>query len=128
VERHNDITRHQFRFGLVYDISSRHSLNLQAIGMDSRLNNRFESNLDYSLQAGKVTGAAYSGWRRHPWQGSYTLNYGWKMDSMGSVLRVIADYTTNSKKETNEVLSVYSDTTRNRYYHVRRRYYLLMPD
>lgn len=117
VERHNNITRHQFRFGLVYDISSSHSLNIQAIGMDSRLINRFESGLDYSLQAGNVTGTAYSDWRRKPWQGSYTLNYGWKMDSMGSLLRVIADYTTNSKRETNEVLSVYSDTTRNRYYH-----------
>ena len=115
--RHNNITRHQFRAGLVYDFSARHSLNIQAIGMGSRLINRFESGLVYDLAAGKVTGNAHSGWRRKPWQGSYTLNYGWKMDTMGSVLRLIADYTTSSKSEINELLSVYSDTARNQYYH-----------
>jgi hypothetical protein len=115
--RHNNITRHQFRAGLVYDFSARHSLNIQAIGMGSRLINRFESGLDYDLAAGKVTGNANSDWRRKPWQGSYTLNYGWKLDTMGSVLRLIADYTTSSKSELNELLSEYSDTVRNQYYH-----------
>lgn len=115
--RHNNIIRHQFRAGLVYDFSARHSLNIQVMGMGSRLINHFESGLDYDLPAGKVTGNAHSGWRRKPWQGSYTLNYGWKMDTMGSVLRLIADYTTSSKSEINELLSVYSDTARNQYYH-----------
>jgi outer membrane receptor protein involved in Fe transport len=115
--RNNNITRHQFRAGLLYDFSPRHSLNIQAMGMSSRLVNRFESGLDYNLPAGKVTGNAQSGWRRKPWQGSYTLNYGWKLDTIGSVLRMIADYTTSSKSEINELLSVYSDTARNQYYH-----------
>lgn len=114
--RKNNITRHQFRAGLVYDFSASHSLNIQLMGMDSRLVNRFESGLDYNLPTGKVTGNALSGWRRKPWQGSYTLNYGWKLDSIGSVLRVIADYTTSSKWEINELMSVYSDTLRNRNY------------
>jgi hypothetical protein len=117
IDRHNNVTRHQFRAGLVYDFSAHHSLNIQAIGMDSRLINHFESGLYYNLSAGKVTGNAYSGWRRKPWQGSYTINYGWKMDTMGSVLRLIADYTTSSKSEINELSSVYSDTVRNQYYH-----------
>jgi hypothetical protein len=114
--RNNNITRHQFRAGLVYDFSAWHSLNLQVMGMDSRLVNRFESGLVYNLPAGKVTGDALSGWRRKPWQGSYTLNYGWKMDTLGSVLRLIADYTTSSKWEINELMSIYSDTLRNRHY------------
>lgn len=114
--RYNNITRHQFRAGLVYDLSAWHSLNIQVMGMDSRLVNRFESGLEYNLSTEKVTGNALSGWRRKPWQGSYTLNYGWKMDTIGSVLRLIADYTTSSKWEINELMSVYSDTLRNRHY------------
>jgi outer membrane receptor protein involved in Fe transport len=114
--RKNNITRHQFRAGLVYDFSAWHSLNIQVMGMDSRLVNRFESGLDYNLPTGKVTGNAVSGWRRKPWQGSYTINYGWKLDTIGSVLRVIADYTTSSKWEINELMSVYSDTLRDRHY------------
>lgn len=114
--RYNNITRHQFRAGLIYDFSARHSLNIQVMGMDSRLVNRFESGLEYNLPPEKVTGNALSGWRRKPWQGSYTLNYGWKMDTVGSVLRLIADYTTSSKWEINELMSVYSDTLRNRHY------------
>lgn len=114
--RKNNITRHQFRAGLVYDFSPSHSLNIQVMGLDSRLVNRFQSGLVYNLPAEKVTGDAISGWRRKPWQGSYTLNYGWKMDSMGSVLRLIADYTTSSKWEINELMSMYSDTLRNRHY------------
>ncbi|HUP11949.1 MAG TPA: outer membrane beta-barrel family protein, partial [Niastella sp.] len=114
--RHNNITRHQFRAGLVYDFSASHSLNVQVMGMDSRLVNHFESGLVYNLPAGKVTGNALSGWRRKPWQGSYTINYGWKLDTLGSVLRLIADYTTSSKWEINELMSDYSDSLRNRHY------------
>lgn len=117
IYRHNNVTRHQFRAGLLYDFSPLHTLNIQAIVMGTRLINRFESGLDYDLAAGKVTGNANSGWWRKPLQGSYTLNYGWKMDTMGSVLRLIADYTTNSKSELNELLSEYSDTARNQYFH-----------
>jgi outer membrane receptor protein involved in Fe transport len=117
IYRHNNITRHQFRAGLVYDFSAWHSLNVQVLGMSSRLVNRFETGLDYELPNERVTGHARSDWRRKPWQGSYTLNYSWKMDTLGSVLRVIADYTTSNKMELNELLSLYSDTARNQNYH-----------
>lgn len=114
--RYNNNTRQQFRAGLVYDFSANHSINFQAIGVANKLIQSFHSGLDYTLPAEKITGNARSDWRRKPWQASYTLNYGWKMDTMGSVLRIIADYTTSTKKEVNELNSVYSDPTRDQFY------------
>ncbi|TXJ24715.1 MAG: TonB-dependent receptor [Chitinophagaceae bacterium] len=114
--RYNNNTRHQFRAGLVYDFSANHSINFQMIGVANKLIQSFHSGLEYTMPAEKVTGNAISDWRRKPWQASYTLNYGWKMDTMGSQLRIIADYTTSTKKEVNELNSTYSDPLRDQYY------------
>lgn len=114
--RYNNNTRHQFRAGLVYDFSARHSINFQVIGVSNKLIQSFHSGLDYNLPDEKITGKAISDWRRKPWQASYTLNYGWKMDTLGSVLRIIADYTTSTKKEVNELNSVYSEPARDQFY------------
>jgi len=114
--RYNNNTRHQFRAGLVYDFSANHSINFQMIGVTNKLIQSFHSGLEYTLPAEKITGSAVSDWRRKPWQASYTLNYGWKMDTIGSVLRIIADYTTSTKKEINELNSTYSDPLRDQFY------------
>lgn len=114
--RFNNNTRHQFRGGLVYDFSANHSINFQVIGASSSLIQRFQSGLEYTLPNEKITGNANSGWKRKPFQASYTMNYGWKMDTLGSVLRFIADYTISRKTEINELNSAYSDVNRNRVY------------
>jgi outer membrane receptor protein involved in Fe transport len=114
--RFNNNTRHQFRAGMVYDFSANHSINFQVIGAANQLIQSFHSGLQYTLPGEKIIGDANSGWRRKPWQASYTLNYGWKMDTLGSVLRLIADYTTSNKTEINELNSTYSDTARNQFY------------
>lgn len=114
--RYNNNTRQQFRAGLVYDFSANHSINFQVTGAANKLTQSFHSGLDYTLPGEKITGNAKSDWRRKPWQASYTLNYGWKMDTMGSVLRIIADYTTSTKKEVNELNSTYSDVSRDQSY------------
>ena len=115
-QRRNNNTRHQFRGGVAYDFSNNHSINLQVIGSASRLIQGFYSDLDYNLISDKITGTASSAWRRKPWIGSYTLNYNWKLDTMGSTLKFIADYTVSDKTEINELLSLYSDSARNQYY------------
>lgn len=114
--RDNDNRRYFFRAGIVYDVHPRHSVFLQAITTGSKLVQYFSSDLLYRLAAGNVTGAALSAWRRTPRQGSYTLNYNWKTDSLGSGLRIIMDHTYSLKSELNELQSDYSDNTRDRSY------------
>lgn len=114
--RDNDNRRYFFRAGMVYDFHPRHSVFLQAMTTGSKLIQYFRSDLLYRLSGGDVTGEAVSAWRRKPSQGSYTLNYGWKADSLGSGLRVILDHTYSLKTELNELASDYSDNTRDRSY------------
>lgn len=114
--RDNDNRRYFFRGGIVYDIHPRHSIFFQAMATGSKMDQLFRSDLLYSLRTDKVTGYAHSEWLRKPRQGSYTLNYGWKMDSIGSGLRVILDHTYSIKTELNDVQSTYSDPLRNQRY------------
>lgn len=114
--RDNDNRRYLFRAGIVYDIHSQHSLYLQAMTTGSKMVQFFQSDLTYRLPGDIVTGQAVSDWLRKPTQGSYTLNYGWKTDSLGSVLRVILDHTYSLKTELNELNSHYSDPVRDRSY------------
>lgn len=114
--RDNDNRRYFFRAGLVYDFHPRHSVFIQTMTMGSKLIQYFRSDLLYRLSAGNITGEAVSAWRRKPRQGSYTLNYNWKTDSLGSGVRVILDHTYSLKTELNELASDYSDNTRDRSY------------
>lgn len=114
--RDNDNRRYFFRAGIVYDFHPRHSVFLQAITSGSKLVQYFSSDLLYRLAGRNVTGDALSAWRRTPRQGSYTLNYSWKTDSLGSGLRIIMDHTYSLKTELNELQSDYSDNTRDRSY------------
>ncbi|HSC39171.1 MAG TPA: outer membrane beta-barrel family protein, partial [Chitinophagaceae bacterium] len=47
---------------------------------------------------------------------STTVNYAWKIDTIGSGLKVIGDYTSSTKTESNTVVSAYDDTTKNATY------------
>lgn len=108
-ERDNNNTRQQYRGGVVYDFSSKHSVNIQHNGNASQLLQHFASTLTYNKPDGLVTGNANTDWIRKPRFSSSTLSYAWNIDTLGSSLKVIADYTRSSKEETNTLVSVYSD-------------------
>lgn len=114
--RDNNNRRYMFRAGVVYDFNSKHSLFLQAMTTGSKLLQFFRSDMLYHMQNEDVTGTALSDWRRKPKQGSYTANYGWKTDSIGSSLRVILDHTYSIKTELNELHSTYTDPVRDQTY------------
>jgi outer membrane receptor protein involved in Fe transport len=54
-------------------------------------------------------GYAQADWDRKIKFNSTTLNYTWKIDSLGSSLKVIGDYSASSKNEQNQLLTTYSD-------------------
>lgn len=113
--RDNNNTRQQYRFGTAYDISAKHALTLQTVGSIGSLLQHFYSDIRYDVPGKLTTGAANTDWVRHPRVNSTTLNYTWKTDTLGSSLKMIADYTSSSKTESNTLVSVYNDTAKNAY-------------
>jgi hypothetical protein len=107
--RDNNNTRQQYRAGIVYDFSPAHTVNIQHNGNSSHLLQRFNSTLTYQRPTDTVTGTANTDWIRRPRFSSTTLSYAWTIDTIGSSLKVIGDYASSSKEESNTLVSMYSD-------------------
>jgi outer membrane receptor protein involved in Fe transport len=99
--RKNDNRRQGIRLGLVYDISDRQAFTIQSIVNASQMYNNFYSDLSFQRPAGSTTGTNISDWVRKPVQVSTNGMYTFKTDTLGSVLKIIADYTSSSRKEVN---------------------------
>lgn len=115
-DRNNNNDRIQYRLGMAYDISKTHSIGIQTIGAVSKLVQSFDTGINYLTAAETTSGLANSNWHRKPNLSSSTLNYSWKIDSLGSSLKVIADYTNSNKTETNHYSSNYDDVSKNSTY------------
>ena len=113
VERDNNNTRYQYRVTAAFDFSPSHSLNIQTTAGTSELLQYFSSGILYQQPRLLTTGNAKTEWIRHPQLSSTTLNYAWKLDSTGSSVKLITDYTDSRKAESNTLVSAYSDTTKN---------------
>jgi outer membrane receptor protein involved in Fe transport len=99
--RNNDNRRQGIRLGLVYDISKNQSFTIQSIASATQMYNRFHSDIGYERPADSTSGTNTTDWRRKPVQVSTNAMYTIKTDTLGSVLKLIADYTTGSRKEVN---------------------------
>jgi len=98
---------------MVYDFSASQSINIQTTGTANALLQHFYSDIDYTTAGKLTTGTAHTDWIRHPWFNSTTLIYTWKTDTIGSSLKLLADYTGSRKTESNTLVSLYDDTARN---------------
>jgi hypothetical protein len=115
-DRKNRNQRQQYRLGMGYDISLAHTLGLQTVGTGSQLFHDFYTASWYRSTAETTTGNAVSKLVRKPALTSTTLNYSWKIDSLGTQLKVIGDYTSSSRHETNQFDARYSDPGQNSTY------------
>lgn len=111
-DRNNDNERNQYRLGMAYDLSPAQSIGLQTIHSGSYLVQSFVTGIDLLSAAAPIAGASNSGWVRKPRTNSSTLNYSWKIDTLGSSLKFIADYTNSTKSETNNFTADYNDPSR----------------
>ncbi|WP_285057897.1 outer membrane beta-barrel family protein [Pedobacter ginsengisoli] len=111
--RFNDNSREFYRLGVAYDLSKNQSLTLQTIETEGELNQYFDTEIDFTRSSRPLTGSARSEWFRKPYQGSTTLNYVLKLDSLGSGLKVIGDYVRNTKTELNDFYSRYTVSEKN---------------
>ena len=110
--RSNKISRYQYRFSAVYDIASNQSLAIQNTGSKNQPSQLFLTDIIYRNITTR-SGYARADWDRKIKFNSTTLNYTWKIDSLGSSLKVIGDYSENAKKEQNQLLTTYSSPLSN---------------
>ena len=99
--RNNDNRRQGIRLGMVYDISEKQAFTIQSIVNATQMYNNFYSDISYQRSTGSTPGTNTTDWVRKPVQVSTNAMYTIKTDTLGSVLKLIADYTSGSRKEVN---------------------------
>lgn len=99
--RENDNRRQGLRLGMVYDLSERQSITVQALMHATQMYNDFHSDLIYHRPTDTTTGTNNTDWMRKPVMFSANAMYALKTDTLGSSLKIIADYTSSSRKEVN---------------------------
>ncbi|NEU09596.1 TonB-dependent receptor [Flavihumibacter sp. R14] len=114
--RYNDNSRLMYRLGATYDLSKNQFLSLQSMQTLNKLDQYFNTNITVFDDRQPLTGSARSEWFRKPQSSSSTINYALKLDSLGSGLKIIGDYTYSKKTELNNFVSVYSDAEKNSIY------------
>lgn len=113
--RYNNNGRLIYRLGLAYDISKNQSIGIQSVQTENKMNQYFDTDISFrGVQP--LTGFARSEWFRKPSLNGTTLNYSLKTDSLGSGLKVIADYLHSTRTELNNFRSVYTLSEKNSHY------------
>ncbi len=115
-DRVDNASRQQYRIGLVYDFAKNQSLNIQSTLSGNDMVQAFVTDGNLTTATQSISSVAYSDKDRHASASSITLNYTLKLDTIGSMLKLIADYSNNSKDETNYFSAVYVDPTQNSLY------------
>ncbi|RZM27646.1 MAG: TonB-dependent receptor, partial [Pedobacter sp.] len=110
-ERNNNISRYQYRVSGVYNISDKQSIAIQNTASVNRPTQVFLTDISYRGNF-DLMGYAQANWDRNVKFGSTTVNYTWKIDSLGSALKFIGDYSKNSKDEQNRLSTIYNDPSR----------------
>lgn len=108
--RHNDNGQQQYRLSMSYDLSKTQSFVIQSIAGGTRLHHGFLNDVVQHQPTGSdVTGTNTTDWIREMFQTSTNALYQLKTDTLGSVLKLKAEYTTGSRKEVNTFTGTYSD-------------------
>lgn len=114
-DRFNNNSNAKYQFGAGYDLGKNQSLGLQTVQTVNKLNQYFDTHILYE-RSQDLTGLARSEWYRKPMLSGTTVNYVWKIDSLGSGFKVISDYIYSKRTELNNFSSAYSLPAKNSIY------------
>lgn len=99
--RSENIQRQQYRFAAVYDISNSQAISLQSSFSKVDWKQQFKN--DEIYKDDQLTyGTATSIRQRLLNFSSATLNYSYRPDTLGSILKVIADFSSNARNDNSE--------------------------
>jgi outer membrane receptor protein involved in Fe transport len=86
---------------------------LQSISIGNQFYNKFHTGSYYEDATEQTTGNAYTDWLRKPLFISTTFNYNWRIDSLGSLFKIVADHMYGNKTEMNRFTATYNDPLQN---------------
>lgn len=114
-DRSEKIGRHQYRLSSVYDFNAKQSLSMQSFFSKTNFNHLFQSN-EWYYNAASSSGKAISRKQRIFDMAGITVNYSFKLDTAGSVLKIVADYLQTDRSERNQFAKLNDDTTKQRFW------------
>lgn len=108
--RRNDNGRQQYRLSMAYDISAKQSVVIQSVAGGTQMRHEFFNEVAQRNSSGQdIVGINYTDWLRRMFQTSTNLLCQLKTDTVGSVFKLKAEYTTGRRKELNQFTGKYSD-------------------
>ncbi len=112
-ERNERIERQQYRISGVYDFSDKQTISFQSVVSKTKFHQLFQSNEVYQSNETSY-GKATSIKDRLFSLAGITLNYALRLDTMGSSIKIIADFSDNERPEKNAFNKMADDTSRQR--------------
>jgi outer membrane receptor protein involved in Fe transport len=106
-------TAHSFRMGMSYKISDKQTIGWQSTALINPYKSNVDAAIHYALVADNLVGTAHSEATRLLKRHATTLNYHLNTDTLGSVFKIIADYTNHIGKQSNDFNSYYDDVAVN---------------
>jgi hypothetical protein len=114
--RTDNAWRQYYRLGLACDLHRNQSVGIQNSGSYIHFIQPFITDINYKNASQSFIGTGCTDRVRKVNFSSTTINYLWKPDSLGSMLKFIADYTNSRKTEYNNFYEVYNDSLQNSVY------------
>ncbi|MEP6673805.1 MAG: outer membrane beta-barrel family protein [Ferruginibacter sp.] len=115
-DRSDHAVRNQYRLGISRDIGKNQSLGLLTSITRNDMHQLYHTVSDDQQISRLITGDANTKKTRTLDFSGTTFNYNWKIDTLGSMLKVIADYSSNNKEENDGYNAAFSDTLQNSVY------------
>ncbi|MBL7787085.1 MAG: TonB-dependent receptor [Chitinophagales bacterium] len=101
--------RNNFRTSINYAISPKQSIGIQTMGNFTNGYNDFNTDVTYNMTNEAITGVANSKNNGKKYHSATTFNYLLNTDTLGSLLKVIADYTKAESDNANNFQANYSN-------------------
>ena len=115
-DRDENINNHRYRLGVVYDLAKNQSIVLQTNQTRTRFLQSFITDENYKRDTQLITGIAKANRTRTFKYGSTTINYLYKIDTIGSIIKLAGEYSYTNRKELNGFAEVYNDPFENSTY------------
>lgn len=108
--RRNDNGRQQYRLSMSYDITPKQSFVLQSVMGGTQMHHAFFNDVQQRNSAGQeISGINNTDWLRKMFHTSTNALYQLQTDTIGSVFKLKAEYTTGIRTELNTFTGIYSD-------------------
>lgn len=100
-QRFKDLNSYNARLTANYEIAKNQNIGLQTIWTNSISDQNFHTNNAHQMKGDTLHKATDNVWKNRPTMVNSTFNYSLKIDTLESIVKVIADYLYNDNRESN---------------------------